>query len=454
MAYIPAYILVLLSLIIVDYFAGIYLQKIKGKKRKYLLILSILSNIGMLFFFKYFDFFQLNVAHLANFIHWNYSPTLLSFILPIGLSFHTFQSLSYVIEVYKRKQKPEKHFGKYALYVMFYPQLVAGPIERPQHLLPQFKITHKFDQAMVSEGLRRMLFGLFKKLIIADRLAILVNQVYGSPHDYIGFPLILATVAFAFQIYCDFSGYSDIAIGAAKVMGFSLTENFNYPYLSKSIPDFWRRWHMSLYSWFRDYIYIPLGGNRKGKILQVRNVLIVFLVTGLWHGASWNFVVWGLIHGSYMVISLLIAKNISKIHIFVKNKIVLFIFNSLKVLGTFTLVCIGWIFFRATTISDGIYILTHATIGLFGLVSLFFHAKFYYLSYLLFDQHKGIGISIPQLQLAIIAVIILEILQFLERRRLFPAFPFWLRLGIYVFIALLIINLGPADQVPFIYFKF
>lgn len=455
MAFIPAYILILAYLILVDYFAAIFIEKVTGKKKFILLLLSIFSNIGILFFFKYYNFFQGSVSSFGHFIHWNYSPSLLQLILPIGLSFHTFQSLSYVIEVYKKKYKAEKHFGIYALYVMFYPQLVAGPIERPKELLPQFYIKHKFDDKRVSEGLRRMLFGLFKKLVIADRLAILVNHVYGNPHDYIGFPLILATVAFAFQVYCDFSGYSDIAIGAANVMGFKLRENFNHPYLATSIPDFWRRWHMSLYSWFRDYIYIPLGGNRAGKLLQIRNILIVFFVTGLWHGASWNYVVWGLIHGIYMAAALVIGKFIPPIEHFRINKIAAALVYIGRVIITFSLICFAWIFFRAATFADGIYIATHAFIGLNGLVKFLFQGQFNYFMYLAFNQaNKGIGLSLPQLGIAVGAIGFFGALYLIQLRKSFPAWPVWGRWAIYVLLTLLVINLGPANEVPFIYFQF
>lgn len=454
MAFIPWYILILGYLILVDYFAAIWLEKIKGKKRKYFLYLSIFSNIGILFFFKYYNFFETNIAQLAQLIHWNYSSHLLQLILPIGLSFHVFQSLSYVIEVYKKKQKAEKNFGIYALYVMFYPQLVAGPIERPQELLPQFYIKHKLEINNITEGLRRILFGLFKKLVIADRLAILVNQVYGDPHYYVGFPLLLATVAFAFQIYCDFSGYTDIAIGAARVMGFTLRENFMYPYLSKSIPDFWRRWHISLYSWFKDYIYIPLGGNRKGKLIQVRNILIVFGVTGLWHGASWNYVIWGIIHGFYMVIAVLFSPFIKGFKLLKINRFLNILINIFATGITFLLVCLAWIFFRASSFSDAWYIATHAMLGLSGLIKLLLRGDLYNFIFLAFNQHKGVGLTLNQIGIAAMAIILMEIIQFIERRKTIAALPTFVRWGIYILLTLSILNLGPANEMPFIYFQF
>src|SRR5882724_10012332 len=286
MAFIPVYILILIITILIDYFAGIFIARSEGRKKKYFLWISIVSTCLVLFIFIYYNFFIGTANDLFTLFH---VPKVLNFaniILPIGLSFHTFQSLSYVIEVYRGRQKAERNFIVYALYVMFYPQLVAGPIERPQNLLHQFYEEHEFSYARVGEGLKQMTWGFFKKVVIADRLSILVDHVYNQAHHYQGWPLIVATYFFTFQIYCDFSGYSDIAIGAAKVMGFKLMDNFKRPYFSKSIPEFWRRWHISLSTWFRDYLYIPLGGNRVNAFRRQLNIFIVFLVSGLWHGAN------------------------------------------------------------------------------------------------------------------------------------------------------------------------
>ncbi len=302
MAFIPYFIFVLFTTILIDYYAGIKIEETEGTKRKLYLIFSIISTCLVLIVFKYFNFFGSNINYIASLFHWNYGVSLLKVILPIGLSFHTFQSLSYVIEVYRKKQKAERHFGIYSLYVMFFPQLVAGPIERPQNLLHQFYEKHKFEYERIVFGLQRMLWGFFKKIVIADNLAIYVNQVYGSPHNFSGSTLLVATFFFSIQIYCDFSGYSEIAIGSAQVMGFKLIENFKNPYFSKSIPEFWSRWHISLSTWFRDYIYIPMGGNRVSTIKWNRNILITFLLSGLWHGANWTFVVWGFLHGSFTVL--------------------------------------------------------------------------------------------------------------------------------------------------------
>jgi D-alanyl-lipoteichoic acid acyltransferase DltB (MBOAT superfamily) len=272
----PVYILILGFTIIIDYFAGILLEENSGSKRKYFLIASLVANIGVLAVFKYYNFLTENISQFLNSIGYKTSIPRLGILLPIGLSFHTFQAMSYTIEVFREKQKAERNFGVYALYVMFYPQLVAGPIERPQNLIHQFKEEHPFEYNRITEGLKLMLWGFFMKVVIADRLALFVNEVYNKPMNYNGKTLALATIFFSFQIYCDFAGYSNIAIGAAKVMGIKLMTNFNRPYFSRGISEFWKRWHISLSTWFRDYFYIPLGGNRVKVPRIYLNLLLVF----------------------------------------------------------------------------------------------------------------------------------------------------------------------------------
>ncbi len=308
MAFVPKYILILAVLILIDYAAGIWIENARGHRRKIILIVSLCANVGMLGFFKYFNFLNGNVAALAHFIGWNYSIESLKIILPIGLSFHTFQSMSYTIEVYRGKFKAERSLLHFATYVMFYPQLVAGPIERPQNLLHQFREKHFFNRARFVEGAQLMLTGLFKKIVIADRAAILVNTIYIAPQNFSGAQLLMATWFFAIQIYCDFSGYSDIARGAAKIMGFELMLNFNHPYLAASIADFWRRWHISLSTWFRDYVYFPLGGNRCSVAKNCFNLAVVFLISGFWHGANWTFIIWGALHAVFMIAYVLTEK--------------------------------------------------------------------------------------------------------------------------------------------------
>ena len=302
MSFIPEYILILGGTVIVDYFAGFLIERNEGSARKGWLVVSLIANIGVLAVFKYYNFFIDNIHSGALLFGKSVTLPMLKIALPIGLSFHTFQAMSYTIEVYRKNQKAEKNFLVYALYVMFYPQLVAGPIERPQNVLPQLHEFRAYNWDNVKEGLARMLWGFFKKAVIADRLAMIVERAYGHAHETSSVALFIAAMFYSFQIYCDFSGYSDIAIGAAKVMNIRLVENFNQPYLAHTISNFWSRWHTSLSSWFRDYLYIPLGGNRKGAFRHKLNVLIVFLVSGLWHGANWTFIVWGLLHGVLVVL--------------------------------------------------------------------------------------------------------------------------------------------------------
>ena len=347
MFFIPVYILILAFTILIDYIAGIMIERM-NEKRKLFLVMSIVANIGVLAFFKYYDFLALNINALAN----KDIIPILKIILPIGLSFHTFQAMSYTIEVYRGKQKAEKHLGIYALYVMFYPQLVAGPIERPQNILPQFRTRHEFSIDLLYSGLRLMLWGLFKKVVVADRLAIYVDAVYSNPTHYSHYlNILIAFVFFSIQIYCDFSGYSDIAIGSARVLGIDLMVNFNRPYFSKNIREFWSRWHISLSTWFRDYLYIPLGGNRVKINRLYFNILIVFFISGLWHGANWTFVVWGGLHALYMIINITFAKYFFKQQGFINKFTGWFI--------TFWAVTIAWVFFRAANFSDAFLLLQH-----------------------------------------------------------------------------------------------
>jgi alginate O-acetyltransferase complex protein AlgI len=357
MYFIPVYILILFVTIGIDYVMGILIEKAPQEKKKSYLIVSLVANIGFLAFFKYCNFFIDNVNQIATFLHWNYSISALNIILPIGLSFHTFQAMSYTIEVYRGNQKAERHLGIFALYVMYYPQLVAGPIERPQNILPQLHVKHNFDYDRFVSGLKKMLWGFFKKVVVADRLAYFVNLAYDNPENYPGISLFVAAVFFSFQIFCDFSGYSDIAIGASRIMGIELMDNFKHPYFSKSISEFWSRWHISLSTWFRDYLYIPLGGNRKGNLRWHFNIFIVFLLSGFWHGANWTFIVWGGLHGAYLVF----ANSTIKLREKINKTIGLFrfpkLYNILQVILVFILVTIAWVFFRAEDVGTAVKII-------------------------------------------------------------------------------------------------
>lgn len=330
----------------------------KSSRRRLLLAASIFANLGLLGVFKYYNFFVGNFQQLMANIGWKVSDVTLEIILPVGISFYTFQTLSYTIDVFREKLKPTRNLLDYLAFVSFFPQLVAGPIERATRLLPQFETKRVFDQAAARDGCRLILWGLFKKLVVADRLAVFVNDYYSDP-DASGSFLALATVFFAFQIYCDFSAYSDIAIGSARLFNIRLMRNFNYPYFSRNLTEFWHRWHISLSTWFRDYVYIPLGGNRAGTFRRCINVMITFLVSGFWHGAAWRFLFWGGIHGAAVSAHSLKGKTAASEIPSDKTRIYRFSempLTLLKILCTFALVCFAWVFFRADSVPAALLI--------------------------------------------------------------------------------------------------
>ena len=336
---------------IVDYTVGRKLRKEENQtKRKILLWTSILVNLGFLGFFKYYNFFLDNFVTAFSFFGTDIKANSLNIILPVGISFYTFQTLSYTIDVYKRKMVPTKDFIAFSAFVSFFPQLVAGPIERATHLLPQFYRKRKFDYSKAVDGMRQILWGLFKKIVIADNCAEFANQIFNNSAEMNGSTLALGALFFSFQIYGDFSGYSDIAIGTSRLFGFDLMQNFNFPYFSRDIAEFWRRWHISLSTWFRDYLYIPLGGSRGGTWMKVRNTFVIFIVSGFWHGANWTFIVWGALNAIYFLPLLLTKKNRSNLDVIAKGKY----FPSIKELSfmllTFVLTVFAWIFFRAENI--------------------------------------------------------------------------------------------------------
>ncbi len=362
MAFIPVYLLILGIVILVDYTAGIYIEKSQGGYRRLLLIISLVANIGILSFFKYYDFFNSQItALLANIGLANPAPMLgdllPGIVLPIGLSFHTFQSISYTIEVYRGKQPAEQNLGIYSLYVLFYPQLVAGPIERPQAMLHQFRKFHPFDWTRVRYGLLMMGGGFIKKVVIADRMALVVDPAYSHVATASGSTLLLATLFYSIQIYCDFSGYTDIAIGAGNVLGIRMMKNFDTPYLATSIADFWRRWHISLSTWFRDYVYIPLGGNRRSTARTYANTLAVFGLSGLWHGADWKFIIWGLLHGFYLIVGQAWPSQ-KEPDVSRKLQLNSFFGRRMNQLLTFSLVTLTWVFFRAESTGDALLVLS------------------------------------------------------------------------------------------------
>ena len=336
---------------IVDYTVGNGLKNTEDKfKRKMLLWTSIVGNLGFLGFFKYYNFFLDNFIEAFSFFGVEFSSQSLSIILPVGISFYTFQTLSYTIDVYKKNLEPTKDFISFAAFVSFFPQLVAGPIERATNLLPQFYDKRKFDYSKAVDGLRQILWGLFKKVVIADNCAEYANMIFNNSADHSGSTLVLGAIFFTFQIYGDFSGYSDIAIGISRLFGFDLMKNFAFPYFSRDIAEFWRRWHISLSTWFRDYLYIPLGGSRGGKWMQVRNTFAIFIVSGFWHGANWTFIVWGALNAIYFLPLLLLNKNRSNLDIAGKGGLFPKAKEVFGMMGTFGLTVIAWIFFRADSL--------------------------------------------------------------------------------------------------------
>jgi D-alanyl-lipoteichoic acid acyltransferase DltB (MBOAT superfamily) len=437
MCFIPVYLLILGFTIGVDYWAGIRIEANTGRRKRYWLLASLLANLSVLAVFKYYNFINDNISALLNgFGYTNHIPEL-GLLLPVGLSFHTFQAMSYTIEVYRGRQQAERNFGIFSLYVLFYPQLVAGPIERPQHLLHQFYEQHRFELNRVAEGLKLILWGFFMKLVVADRLALYVDAIYSNPERHSSISLITATVFFAFQIYADFAGYSNIAIGSARVMGFKLMTNFNRPYFSKSIAEFWKRWHISLSTWFRDYLYIPLGGRRVAVPRWYLNLLVVFLVSGLWHGASWNFIIWGGLNGLFLLATIAAAPWTGKL----RRQLIASgqgrLYTLLQILITFGLICITWVFFRAATLSDAWLILQRICTAGGPLFADWSAVMLYSLGAILFlvaveykdEFHRG-SLSFMNHRLAVV------------------------RYGTYTTLIMAILLFGVFDGGQFIYFQF
>lgn len=457
MAFVPAYILILLFTITVDYAAGLAIERSAGRTRRLFLFASLAANVGVLAVFKYLQFLTGNLEALARFLHWNYSLHTLEIILPIGLSFHTFQAISYTIEVYRRNHPAERHIGLLALYVLFYPQLVAGPIERPGRLLPQLRREHAFDYEMVTDGLKLMLWGFFKKVVIADRLALLVGPVYDAPADYPPIALVLATLFFAWQIYCDFSGYSDIAVGAAQVMGFTLTQNFRRPYFSGTLAEFWHRWHISLSTWFRDYVYIPLGGSRTTPLRWQLNVLAVFLLSGLWHGANWTFVAWGGLHGVYLVASIRTRRFRADLARLSRLDRAPGLRKAFQVLVTVSFVSFAWIFFRAGSLAAALAFVRHLlsfSLHDLGLFALMFSSA---------AARRALGLETDtfgrgELLGLALSVLLLEGVQVLQERASVRATlrrqPVMVRWALYYGALAWILTFGEFGNREFIYFQF
>ena len=451
MSWQPVYALLILFSTVTTYYCAVLIDRAKdAKQKKLFLAVNIIVNIAILGYFKYFNFIVDSLLAVFPSLSISRNNNLLAVV---GISFYTFQSLGYSIDVYRGKVEREKNFLTYALFVSFFPQLVAGPIERSANLLPQLHKTHKFDYNRVTDGLVLMAWGFFKKLVISDGAALIVNAVYNDVTKYTGIQLVMATFLFAFQIYCDFSGYSDIAIGAARVMGFKLMRNFYHPYFSQGIAEFWRNWHISLSGWFMDYVYFPLGGSRKGTARTYINLMITFLVSGLWHGASWNFVIWGGINGLYNVVErILFGKKQAQLRRLKKSGQPLPPVHPavkvIKAVVTFILIDFTWIFFRANTLSDAVYVLQN----MFSDVSLLFTSGYFTQAMETIGYYANNGTAIL---VCIVLMFIVELWEgkgeLIDRINKCAAPVRW---AFYYAMILLILFFGYFGQSQFIYFQF
>ncbi len=426
------YIILIIFSTSIDYIAGLKIEQTDNRTvKKRFLIFSLVGNLGILFFFKYFSFF---IESFSSFFFASELCNEISdfdILLPIGISFYTFQSISYTIDVYRDRIKAESDFIKFALYVSFFPQLVAGPIERAGHLLKQFGQKFTFDYKRVSYGLKLMFWGFFQKVVIADNISRFVDIVFNNPASYFGWDIVLISILFSIQIYADFSGYTDIARGAAKIMGYDLMINFKRPYFASSIRDFWKRWHITLSSWFKDYVYISLGGNRVNKLKWIVAIIATFTLSGLWHGANWTFVLWGFYHALLYIIEYALFRRIKVYH--KKNWIKVF-----KILLTFGLVIFGWILFRAKSIND-----------FFILIDNIFSSSL---------LHPKVSFDRPSLLIIFLSTLVLFAVWIIEIKKDIISYisekPIWIRWGIYYFASLFLIGFGDWGVKPFIYFQF
>lgn len=443
MSWNASYVVLILFTTAVSYFVALSLERIKGEKgKRTLLFLTLFVCLGILFVFKYFNFFAESFSAITSRLGIPLHPITLKLLLPVGISFYTFQTLGYVIDVYRGNIEAEHNFGVYAAFVSFFPQLVAGPIERTKNLLPQIKAEHKFDYALATNGLKLMAWGFYKKLVIADFLSPFVDKVFGNIYSYHGFSLVLAIFFFSIQIYCDFSGYSDIAKGTANLFGIDLIKNFNSPYFSSSIHEFWSRWHISLSTWFKDYVYIPLGGNRVSKIRHYRNLLITFLVSGLWHGANWTFVIWGGLHGVAQI-----AENRLGLRRDLKRGAVAW---WARVFLVFCFVMVAWVFFRAQNVNEAFYCFQHMFDGISSPIE--------YLYCGFSERHNGIGITKNTLvriagSMALLAMfdyvsLKTDIIDWLNKK------PTVTRHTFYCAIILIVAFFHAVGEVAFVYFQF
>jgi len=420
---------------IVDWATGLWMANAQRiGLRKLILAISLAANLGVLFYFKYFDFFATSASRFVTLLGVHPTWTLIHVILPVGISFYTFQSLSYTIDIYRNRISPTKDLLAFLVFHSFFPQLVAGPIERAANLLPQSLTARRFDRELAADGARQMLWGFFKKVVIADRLAPIVDPIFRSPTTQLGSVLILGLFFFSVQIYCDFSGYTDIAIGVSRLFGFKLIRNFANPYFSRSVGEFWRRWHISLSTWFRDYVYIPLGGNHGTRGKTIRNLLITFGLSGLWHGANWTFLVWGFLNGGYLVMSLIAGRKEPTAGTVASGRLLPSLTEVMQILVTFWLITFAWTFFRASTIKGALAYLAAIGTRPFALSALTVYASTAGLCAVMFavewlQRERQHGLSIAHL-------------------------PWLVRRGVYYGLVGVLLLFGSVESTPFIYFQF
>jgi D-alanyl-lipoteichoic acid acyltransferase DltB (MBOAT superfamily) len=457
MSWKPEYLILILIATVSAYYLG---QKIAAQRhpgrRKALLAVSLCVNLGMLFGFKYFNFFSAQTDVLFRRCGMSWDIPVLNVLLPVGISFFTFQAVGYVIDVYRGDVEPERRPGIFALFISFFPQLVAGPIERSRNLLPQFLRKTGPDPARFTDGLRLMLWGYFKKIAVADNLSPFVDKIYAAPQDFTGLQLIVATYFFTLQIYCDFSGYTDIARGAARIMGYDLMPNFRMPYFAASMEDFWKRWHISLSTWFRDYVYIPLGGNRRGDRRRFLNLAAVFLLSGLWHGANWTFVAWGALHCAYIMCSLWARAAVRRFHGLALPRIPAGPGRLVKIFITFHLTAFAWIFFRAGSMSDALYIVTHLGSNLGGSADILLRYGPVALIKSVFSFGAGVE-TINALAAILSAGILIAVEAAMAKfhaKNLLDNAPGYARWAAYYAVVFWIIVFGSFGDKSFIYFQF
>lgn len=447
----PVLIVLIVLMTFINYCASGLIYKAEGKKsKKSILVICLFIDFGILFMFKYFNFAVNSIYSVMGLLGFHYNVPEFDIILPMGISFYTFQAAAYTIDVYRKDVKPVKSYVVFSLFITFFPQLVAGPIERSKNLIKQFYVKHRFRMENILTGLEIMLWGYFKKVVIADRISVAVNTVFNNCHSYSGLYFFVAMILFTFQIYCDFSGYSDIAKGSARVLGFELMTNFDRPFLSRNVKEFWRRWHISLSTWFMDYVYIPLGGNRCSRIKKYRNLFTTFLVSGLWHGANWTFIIWGALHGVFQIIGDMTRGIRGRISHALHFDTGFFGFISAvcSIFITFMLVAAAFVFFRANTVQDAFYIFSHM---------LWDFRKWTTAQYL-YEVFTNFGLNIFELKVSVIAIAVLMVTEILGGKHVNETLKSWgfvPEILFYSFILVFILTAGVFYNAgEFIYFQF